>query len=156
MTLSGSVEGASYLEVNDEPLPLPGGRFRHELDLQKGRNTVRVAARDQVGNVAIIEKEVFLDTEPPLPLRHSFQITDESGVQKATIAVWAKDATDLKKAAPFFARIGKFQYSGHLIRHSSTAPYQGSFVLPTGVKGGLREIQVTLADYFGNRRTYSF
>jgi hypothetical protein len=115
-----------------------------------------VAARDQVGNVAIVEKEVFLDTEPPVPVRHTFEITDENGVKKAIIVVLAKDATDLKKTAPFFAQIGEFQYTGHLVRTSSAASYQGVFVLPTGVKVAQRELQVTLADYFGNRRTYSF
>jgi hypothetical protein len=156
LILSGSVEGASYLEINGEPLPLPEGRFRQELDLQKGANRLRVVARDQVGNVAIVEKEIYLDIQPPVPVRHTFEITDENRVQKATLVVWAQDTTNLKKTAPFVAQIGDFRFTGHLIRNASTEPYRGSFVLPTGTKGGVQKLQVTLADYFGNRRTYSF
>ena len=112
-------------------------------------------ARDSVGNVATIEKEVLLDTEPPVLLRHKIGLGQQNGVWQASIDIWAEDTTGMKKTAPFTLQISGFQASGHLILTGSDGRYNGVLILPVDLAAdGHRRLQVELADYLGNRRSY--
>jgi len=55
----GTVEGATYVSVNDEVVFLsPTGRFQKFLTLKDGVNLIRILARDVSGNETLIERKI--------------------------------------------------------------------------------------------------
>lgn len=55
-----TLPGAS-LEINGSPLPTPpSGKFQHLLILNRGVNTITIAAKKRYGRPAIIERQILI------------------------------------------------------------------------------------------------
>ncbi len=157
--ISGTVQDGNYLELNGEAVPIQDKEylknyFLHPAELNPGVNHLNFLARDQVGNIAKIVKEIFLDLEPPEIKDYSFSIDKVKGGESVNLILQAKDATGLVKAAPFSAEIGKYIYTGHILRTGSDGNYSGSFIVPRNVKGEIKLKSVKLSDYLGNSKEY--
>ena len=64
--LAGQVEPGTRLEVAGTPLsPDAEGRFRQTVELQEGRNDLRVRVRSVGGVVEEEHRQVDVDTTPP-------------------------------------------------------------------------------------------
>jgi len=157
---SGTVQDGNYLELNGEAVPIQDKEglknyFMYPAELNPGVNHLNFLARDQVGNIATVVKEIFLDLEPPEITDYSFSPHKAEGGESVTLMLKAKDATGLVKAAPFSVMIGKYGYTGHILRTGSDGNYSGSFIVPRNVKGEVKLKSVKLSDYLGNSKEYN-
>ena len=67
LSLMGVTEEKAKLKVNDLDVPVvAGGSFDKTLILQEGKNTIRVEAKDEAGNLTTVVRLVTLDTIPPV------------------------------------------------------------------------------------------
>ncbi len=65
--ISGKAPPGTTLKINDQPVAVAAdGSFQHELLLEEGDNTIRLAATDDVGNVTTQQRLVHLKTKPPM------------------------------------------------------------------------------------------
>lgn len=154
--LAGSVEGCSKLEINNIAVGISENLFNHEIPLKTGKNKIKIIASDLAGNHTYIEKEIYLDSEPPVFLNTKLSLIQAKGGETVQIKVTAKDASKLSRASSFSVEIGDFNYSGHLILTPGKEEYTGSVRIPPDVKGKVIVTKVILSDYLGNRKEYSF
>ncbi len=122
--------------------------------MNPGINPLRFTARDLVGNIAVIEKQVFFDPDAPRLVKYQFSPKRTKGAEQATLSVRATDATMLRKTAHFIAQIGEFRYAGYMTRSDAKGEYIGLFYIPQNVKGAIKLKDVTLSDYLGNTKTF--
>ncbi|MGF1660480.1 MAG: FecR domain-containing protein [Rubrimonas sp.] len=156
LALSGSAGDAEALSVNGAPETLAtgpaGGRFDLALPLAPGPNDVELVARDAVGNVGLRRFTVIRDSEPPVVGRARIaRIGGADG--PIEIRIEASDATGLRQAAPFGARIGGVERRGFLRFDPAAGAYVAT--LPPA-PGALAIIDVAVEDYAGNRTERTF
>ena len=104
----------------------------------------------------MIEKDVLFDPDPPRLLNYKISLGKGEDKNQASVMVNAQDSTGFKKTAPFVVKIGKQNYTGHMILSDSTGRYVGSFVIPGSGGHVIKFKSVTLSDYLGNSREYRF
>ncbi len=61
----GTVQDGCAVMVNGRPVTIKQGLIDELLVLPEGASTVTVEARDAAGNLAVVERSVFVDTLPP-------------------------------------------------------------------------------------------
>jgi hypothetical protein len=133
VSLSGMIEGGIRLELNGQEISLtPGpekGRMPFEIQsyqLVPGRNPLQFAASDEAGNRTAIEKDVFLDSDPPELVHLSFspdKISKSLWDKHKTgqnleglIYIRAKDATDMLKILPLTLSVGDYEITAYITR----------------------------------------
>jgi hypothetical protein len=156
LTVSGAAENAVKLYLNGDNIPLKDSQFSTEILLTPGENQIRFEAYDLVGNLALIEKKVIFDGDPPTFVSGNISPARFRGGETASVSVIAEDAGSLAKTAPYSVRIGSYRHSGILVLSGQKNLYTGSFRVPDPVKGKALLTSVTLSDHLGNRKTYSF
>ncbi len=156
ISVTGVVEKGIDLYLNEQSIPLYDGNFNKEIELNPGMNRLSFKARDEAGNVTPVEKEVFFDPDAPVFVEYELSLQEAQGGEEASVTVQANDATGLVKAAPFTIQIGEYTHTGYMIFSREKERYIGSFRVPDGVKGKINLRNVTLSDYLGNSKKYSF
>lgn len=160
LSIKGKVEDAERFDLNKSPVSLQDDQFSTEVDLKPGLNRLSFTARDMVGNVVRIEKEVLFDPDPPRLLKYEIFLGKGEDKNQASVIVKAQDSTGLIKTAPFTVQIGKQSHTGHMILSGSKGRYIGSFSIKGSIPEGGGHIikfkSVTLSDYLGNSKEYRF
>lgn len=156
LALSGSAGDATALAVNgvaEALAPAQGGAlFDLALALLPGENAIELVATDAVGNVGLRRFVVIRDSEPPILGRARIaRIGGADG--PIEIRIDASDATGLRQAAAFGARVGGVERRGFLRLDPGAGAYVGT--LPPA-PGALELIDVAVEDYAGNRTERSF
>jgi hypothetical protein len=154
--LQGRVSGSSEVTVNDVGVDVPNGELQAHFDLVDGRNRIVVAARDPVGNAAMWGRAVVSDRQPPEVGAATVTppTVEKGGV--VVVAVQARDASDLKRGAPFALRVGNSTYSGTLTLDRGADTYRSVVTLPAEATGRVELQFVTLEDALGNKTTRRF
>ncbi|MEW5761013.1 MAG: hypothetical protein AB1779_09630, partial [Candidatus Thermoplasmatota archaeon] len=64
--LNGTAENDTKIEVNDEAVELENGAFSTIIQLEEGKNKIKVKGTDRAGNVAYAEVVITLDSKKPV------------------------------------------------------------------------------------------
>ena len=156
LTISGELKGGAELTINGEEVNLSGEKFEKTFDLKNGGNKFRFACSDEVGNMTLLEKEVFYDDRPPEIVSYNLSLINALGGETVTLTVKVKDDSEIKKAAPFAVSIGAFSCNGILKLDRQNNVYSGQFYVPENVKGKVKLNSVRLEDYSGNSKDYKY
>lgn len=156
LKLSGDLKEGKYLTINGEETELSAGRFEKTVDLKPGSNKFKFSCRDEVGNMTLLEKEVFFDNQAPVIINYNLSAVNVSGGETINLTVKVKDDSEIKKAAPYNVKIGNFSYDGILKLDRQNSVYSGQFHVPENLKGKVKLNSVTLEDYIGNSKEYKF
>jgi hypothetical protein len=155
LPLRGSIPGAKSLSVNGRPVPLAGnGMFDETLTLRPGRNPIELIATDLVGNVGVARFEVTLDQDPPELVGFTLTPRELKGGEPLRIELTARDASGLRKAAPFKVRVGQAEYADFLELGgggTTNGTYRKTLQPPPGLAGRVTLREVELEDYAGNK-----
>ncbi len=150
LTLSGVVEEAVSLQLNQEEMPFAEGRFEIAHPLQPGVNPISLEAVDRAGNTRRIVFDIVLDEAPPRLVAHRISRSSAG----ARIQVDAEDASGLRRVAPVVIEASGAEIQGHLELDRSTGRYSGTLTLPAGTQAPARLRRVRLEDSLGNAQEY--
>lgn len=150
--IAGSADDAASLSLNGAPLTLSEGRFDIAEPLMTGENVFEFVAVDQVGNVGVRRVAVVRDTDPPV-IGKALMRRPSGVAGPIEIAVEARDATGLRQAAAYGARIDGQERRGFLRYDEGKGGYVAT--LPPA-PGALTLIDVTIEDYAGNKAERRF
>ncbi len=157
ITVSGSVRDGDLLSVNGESVQLgESGSFATEVALHQGANSIRLEARDLVRNVTLIEREIVVDSEPPEVIRVDISDRTASGGDRLTISVYARDSSEMARAAQFTLEVASFVYEGYMVLDKADNAYRTQVTLPDHVSGRVQVRSIVLEDYYGNNREYRY
>ena len=167
LIIAGETEGAASLTLNGADIPLtvseakseirnPKSLFNFPFELKAGKNLMRVEARDAVGNISIFEKEILFDSDAPVIAGYDLSQKKAKGGDELRVTVRVKDASSIKKIAPFELKIGESDYAGQMLRSDSGGEYIGVFRVPGNISGTVKLKSITLSDYLGNTKKYDF
>jgi hypothetical protein len=156
LTLSGRVVHGTSLRINGREVTLTEGEFMETVELKPGSNSIRLEARDAVKNLTILEKETVLDQQAPSLRKVELSEKNAKGGELVRIEVYAKDASRMKRAAPFTVKVSSFVHKGFLILSRAKGVYVGNVRLPKNARGKVKLTRVLLEDYSGNRKEYIF
>ena len=167
LIIAGETEGAASLTLNGAEIPLtvseakseirnPKSLFNFPFELKAGKNLMRVEARDAVGNISIFEKEILSDSDAPVIAGYDLSQKKAKGGDELRVTVRVKDASGIKKIAPFEMKIGESDYAGQMLRSDSGGEYIGVFRVPGNISGTVKLKSITLSDYLGNTKKYDF
>lgn len=154
LPLRGRAEGARGLTVNGRPARLIGDAFDETVTLRQGENTIELVATDIVGNVRVERFEVGLDQNPPELVGYRVTPPQARAGEPVWIEVTARDASGLRKAAPFRLRVGDREIADFLELGAGGA-YHASLPLPAGAAGRVRLLEVEVEDYAGNKARFT-
>jgi hypothetical protein len=155
ISLRGKAEGAATATLNEREIKLDEGRFDELINLTPSKtNRLMLTVRDLAGNEVVASWTIRHDDVPPKHGRPVISYRNRSGKRIANIKVKARDASGLKKAAPYQLRIGESVKSGFLKLDRKGRTYQDNVPVPKKTKAKL--LSVELSDYAGNRRNYVF
>jgi hypothetical protein len=155
LPLRGRVEGARSLTVDGRPARLIDDGFDETATLRQGLNTVELVATDAVGNVRVERFEVALDQTPPELVGYRVSPQQVRAGEPVQVEVSARDASGLRKAAPFRLRVGDTDHADFLELGSAGA-YRKSVLLPGSAAGRVRLLEVEVEDYAGNQARFAF
>ena len=143
--------------MNGRPARLVDGAFDEKATLRQGQNAIELIATDAVGNVRVERYEVALDQEPPSLVGHRIMPARLGGGEPLRIEVTARDASGLRKVAPFRIQVAGTEYADFL-------ELSGGGPAPTGRRcccrarrpgrATLRTVEVE--DYAGNKARFTF
>jgi len=156
LLVSGRVLHGTALRINGREVILTEGEFSETVDLKPGTNYIRLEARDAVKNLTIVEKETVLDQQAPSLHKVALSKKKAKGGELVRIEVYAKDSSEMKRAAPFTVKVSSFVYNGFLILSRAKQVYVGNVRLPKNAHGTIKLTRVLLEDYCGNRKEYVF
>ncbi|MEK0086022.1 FecR domain-containing protein [Benzoatithermus flavus] len=154
LPLRGRAEGARSLTMNGRPARLIGYAFDEAVTLHQGENTLELVATDIVGNVRVERFEVGLDQNPPELVGYRVTPFQARAGEPVWIEVTARDASGLRKAAPFRLRVGDKEIADFLELGTGGA-YHASLPLPAGAAGRVRLLEVEVEDYVGNKARFT-
>lgn len=160
LSISGKLEDGIRLSLNKQNIPLEKvadhSNFSFQFSLKPGDNRLHFDARDLAGNVTVIEKAVLFDPDAPQFVIYKISPKRVRGGERAEVAIRAKDATGLRKTAPYKVQIGTFSHTGQMTYSAPKGEYVASFYIPKHIRGAVKLRNVTLSDYLGNSKKYSF
>ncbi len=153
LIIEGEVIGGITLKINESIVSLSNGQFRDSLQLNSGINTLEILAQDVLSRVTVVNREVYLDVEPPQLITK--KLITEPGSDLIVIRVNAKDKSELKRVAAYSVQIGDRVQKGYLRLSEDKSLYEGSFMKPAG-SGNVKLKSVILEDYYGNKKEYQY
>jgi Glucodextranase, domain B len=151
LPLRGRAADATSLTINGRAVPLTGGAFGETVTLRQGRNPVELIATDLVGNVRVARFEVTLDQDPPELVGFEVTPRELKAGDPLQIVLTARDASGLRKVAPFRVRVGNSEYADFLELGGTGDTYRKTVQLPRGMAGRVALLEVELEDYAGNK-----
>lgn len=152
--LSGDTSEKSAIWLNDRQIQQAADQFDVTVALEPGVNSIRLAARDQAGNISFSDRKVILDQHPPKIIKYKISHDMVSGGETVNISILAEDESDLKEVAEFSIQAEEYTHVGFLKLNNATQFYQGTVNLPERAKGKLRLSHVRLSDYNNNEKEY--
>ncbi len=167
LLIEGETEGAASLRLNGTDIPLTASESKPEIrnpislfsfpfELKPGKNFIRLEARDTAGNIRVFEKEILSDSDAPVLAGYDLSPKKAKGGDEVRLTVRVRDATDIKKIAPFEVIIGESDYAGQMLRSDTREEYVGVFRVPGKISGTVKLRSLTLSDYLGNTKKYDF
>lgn len=154
--IAGTLNEECRVIINKEEIPVKDLRFTTSLNLAEGDNYLELTAEDPAGNRAVIEIEIFRDTEKPKILSATTIPQQVKGGELVQIKVAARDdGVGLARNGKFNLGIsgGAQSFSG-MLSLSSGGNYIGTLMIPPGVRGQLQFNELIIQDYLGNRADY--
>ena len=154
--ISGTLNEECSIIINEAKIPVSDLRFTNSFALAEGDNYLELTAEDLAGNRAVIEIEIFRDTEKPKILSAIVIPQQVKGGELIQIKVAARDdGVGLARNGKFNLGIsgGNQSFSG-MLSLSSGGNYSGTLMIPPGVQGQLIFNELVIQDYLGNQADY--
>lgn len=87
LAISGSIEDASKLWINDRSLVFADNQWSTQVNLQEGRNEIRISASDDLGNTSTYTYVVYCDTQVSYfqIINDSFETNQSTYVLRGTV-----------------------------------------------------------------------
>jgi len=152
----GTLNEECSIIINEAKIPVNNLKFTTSLALAEGDNYLELAAEDLAGNQAVIEIEIFRDTEKPKIFSAATIPQQVKGGELVQIKVAARDeGVGLARNGKFNLGIsgGNQSFSG-MLSLSSGGNYTGTLMIPPGVQGQLIFNELIIQDYLGNQADY--
>ncbi len=143
------------LSINGKSVSLEQGKFESKVDLDEGKNSIILKAWDDYGNSIFEERTVYYDADPPKYIRHSISKEYANGGDQIKLRLFVSDETPIAGAAPYTVSIGDYKYDDAMVK-TGDGEYQALFTVPARVSGAVKLKRVTVKDYAGNDKTYTF
>lgn len=162
LRIEGTAGDAVSLMIGGRDIALVNGAFSYDAALKPGKNRILIEARDRVGNRSLIERTVLLDAAAPKLTAAEVSVKKATGGEVIRVEVRATDESAMRRWAPFALRAGTFEYTGELRSCESAATdaktgcYEAVVNLPLWARGDVSLRSVSLSDYSGNEKTYTF
>ena len=154
--LNGTLNEECSIIINEEKIDVTDLTFSMNLPLAEGDNFLELIAEDLAGNQAVIEIEIFRDTERPKIVSASVTPEQVKSGDLVQIKVAARDdGVGLARNGKFNLGIsgGSQSFSG-MLSLSSGGNYVGTLMVPPGVQGKLHFKELKIQDYLGNQAEY--
>ncbi|MDO9547990.1 MAG: FecR domain-containing protein [Candidatus Marinimicrobia bacterium] len=154
--ITGTLNEECSIIINKAKIPVSELRFTNSFALTEGDNYLELVAEDLAGNQAVIEIEIFRDTEKPKILSATTVPQQVKGGELIQIKVAARDdGVGLARNGKFNLGIsgGNQSFSG-MLSLSSGGNYSGTLMIPPGVQGQLVFNELIIQDYLGNQAEY--
>jgi len=151
--ISGTLNEECSIIINKTKIPVSNLQFTHSFALTEGDNYLELTAEDLAGNQAVIEIEIFRDTEKPKILSAAIIPQQVKGGELIQIKVASRDdGVGLARNGKFNLGIsgGNQSFSG-ILSLSSGGNYTGTLMIPPGVQGQLIFNELIIQDYLGNQ-----
>ena len=136
--MEGTTEVDAILMIDGEPVPHPGGRFQHSVDLEQGVFTIYIVVSDPMNNSIIRKLVLFVDWTSPRILIES----PEGSPSYTSLA-----------SMDIFGSVEDDNLETVLVDSEEATLLDGTFLVRSELVEGRNEIVVTARDAAGNRNS---
>ena len=154
--VSGEIKDGHKLTIDGSEIDLAGGKFRAEIQVKSGENSILFTAYDKAGNETRMEQKIRMDNKPPKLIKYSITPNRVKGGEIVQISVHATDDSGLKKAASFTIQVADFTFNGFLRYKKSEKRYEGTVTIPAGKSGTISLKKIILEDSQGNSKEINY
>jgi hypothetical protein len=138
------------ITINGKLAEIRDGRYRSEIELSEGPNTIEIIAENAFGLTSVETRTVTLDTRQPQLLSQSLSISRQGKQEFMTIRIGADDASGLAKTSKVEISSGGKMRAGTLRFNKAAKMYQGHIETPPRGDDGAYTIAIELVDVAGN------
>jgi len=156
VVVSGTIENTDEFLINNKIVTVEENNFSYSAALNNGVNKILFEAKNNSGYSTIIEKNILLDTDPPVLMSKKIKIELDGSFEILKISVEANDKSELKRTAQVNYELNGEPLKAYLRLDGKSNHYEGNIQILKSQNNKYKINSILLEDYLGNSKSYKF